>query len=49
VERRKGAMQAIYSSALKRNPALAGKMALELTVEPSGQVSQVAMLGHGLV
>jgi hypothetical protein len=48
VERRKGAMYAIYNRALKRNPVLTGKMVFELTIEPSGKASQVSILSSEL-
>ncbi|MEM7362653.1 MAG: AgmX/PglI C-terminal domain-containing protein [Pseudomonadota bacterium] len=35
----KGAIYAIYNRALRANPGLAGKVVLELTIEPDGSVS----------
>jgi protein TonB len=35
----KGRIYAIYNRALRKNPLLAGKLVLELTIDPSGRVS----------
>jgi len=38
-DKNKGAIYALYNRALRRNPALQGKLVLKLTIEPSGAVS----------
>lgn len=43
LERRKGALYVMYNRALKGNPKLKGKVVLELTIEPSGDVSHVGV------
>jgi len=43
LERRKGAIYADYNRALKGNPTLAGQVIVELTVEPSGDVTGVRL------
>ena len=44
IERHRGAIYARYNAELKTNPALAGKMIFELTIEPGGEVSQVTIV-----
>ena len=39
----KGAIYAIYNRALRANPGLAGKVVLELTIEPDGSVSDCSV------
>ena len=40
----KGAIFAIYNRALRKNPALQGKVVLELTIDPSGRVVECKVL-----
>lgn len=40
----KGAIYAIYNRALRQNPNLQGKIVLELTIEPSGAVSNIRVV-----
>jgi len=44
----KAAIFAIYSRALRSNPALQGQILLELTIEPSGQVSAAKIVSSEL-
>lgn len=44
----KAALYAIYSRALRQNPSLQGQILLELTIEPSGQVSHCRVLSSEL-
>ncbi|MDH5786232.1 MAG: AgmX/PglI C-terminal domain-containing protein [Chromatiales bacterium] len=44
----KGRIYAIYNRALRSNPLLAGKLVLELTIEPSGKVSQCRVVASDL-
>lgn len=44
----KGRIYAIYNRALRKNPLLAGKVVLELTIEPSGVVSGCRVLASEL-
>lgn len=44
----KGRIYAIYNRALRKNPLLAGKVVLELTIEPSGVVSRCRVLASEL-
>ena len=39
MDRNKGGLYAIYNRALRRNPALQGKVVLKLTIAPSGAVT----------
>jgi TonB family protein len=48
IERRKGAIYADYNRALKDKPTLAGKVVVEFTVEPSGQVTDVSIRSSDL-
>ena len=41
--RHKGAMYEAYNQALKRDPAIAGKVLVEFTIEASGQISQASV------
>ena len=38
-DQNKGAIYALYSRALRKNPALRGKLVLKLTIAPSGEVT----------
>jgi hypothetical protein len=38
-DQNKGAIYALYSRALRKDPSLQGKLVLRLTIEPSGVVS----------
>jgi outer membrane biosynthesis protein TonB len=40
----KGAIYSIYNRALRKNPSLEGKLVLELTIEPSGVVSNIRVI-----
>lgn len=44
----KGRIYAIYNRALRKNPLLAGKLVLELTIEPSGKVSACRVISSEL-
>lgn len=44
----KGRVYAIYNRALRNNPLLAGKVVLELTIEPSGKVSACRVVSSEL-
>ena len=47
-ERNKGAIYAIYNRALREDPALQGKVVLELTIAPSGAVSALRLVSSEL-
>lgn len=47
-DKNKGAIFALYNRALRRNPALQGKLVLQLTIEPSGAVTAVEILSSEL-
>jgi protein TonB len=47
-DQNKGAIYALYNRALRSNPALQGKLVLKLTIEPSGQVSDVQVVSSEL-
>ena len=47
-ERNKGAIYAIYNRALRDDPALQGKVVLELKIAPSGEVSGLRILSSEL-
>ena len=47
-DRNKGAIFALYNRALRQNPALVGKVVLELTIEPDGRVSDCAVVSSEL-
>lgn len=44
----KGAIDALYARALRENPALQGKVVLELTIAPSGEVTAVHIISSEL-
>lgn len=44
----KGRIYAIYNRALRKNPLLAGKLVLELTIQPSGKVSVCRVISSEL-
>jgi outer membrane biosynthesis protein TonB len=48
MDRNKGAIFSIYNRALRKDPMLAGKMTVQMVIEPSGQVSGVKLLGSEL-
>ncbi len=47
-DRNKGAIYALYNRALRTNPALQGKLVLQLTIEPSGEVSAAEIVSSEL-
>ncbi len=47
-DRNKGAIYALYNRALRNNPALQGKVVLELTIAPSGEVTQCRIVSSEL-
>ena len=47
-DQNKGAIYSLYNRALRNNPALQGKLVLKLTIEPSGQVSDVQVVSSEL-
>jgi TonB family protein len=47
-DQNKGAIYALYSRALRRDPRLQGKLVLQLTIEPSGTVSSCQVLSSEL-
>ncbi len=47
-DRNKGAIFALYNRALRQNPALVGKVVLELTIEADGRVSDCEVLSSEL-
>ena len=47
-ERNKGAIYALYNRALRDDPALQGKVVLELKIAPSGQVSDLRIVSSEL-
>ena len=47
-DQNKGAIYALYNRALRSNPSLQGKLVLKLTIEPSGQVSDVQVVSSEL-
>ncbi len=44
MDKNKGAIFAIYNRALRRNPALEGKVTVKLVIEPNGAVSAVTLV-----
>jgi len=46
--RNKGAIDAMYARALRDNPALQGKVVIELTIAPSGEVTAVRIISSDL-
>jgi protein TonB len=47
-QKNKGAIFNIYNRALRKNPALAGKVVVELTIAPNGQVTNVVIVSSEL-
>jgi len=47
-DRNKGALYALYTRALRANPALQGKVVLRLTIQPNGSVSSVEIVSSEL-
>jgi periplasmic protein TonB len=47
-DKNKSAIYALYSRALRENPALAGKVVLEVTIAPSGQVTGCRVISSEL-
>lgn len=47
-DQNKGAIYALYNRALRENPELQGKLVLKLTIEASGEVSQVEVVSSEL-
>jgi TonB family protein len=47
-ERNKGAIYAIYNRALREDPTLQGKVVLELTIAPSGNITNLRILSSEL-
>ncbi len=47
-DRNKGAIYALYSRALREKPELQGKMVLEFTVAPSGEVTMCRIVSSEL-
>jgi TonB family protein len=47
-DRNKGAIYALYSRALRDNPELKGKVVLELTIAPSGEITQCRVVSSEL-
>jgi TonB family protein len=47
-DRNKGAIYALYNRALRTNPTLQGKVVLELTIAPSGEVTQCRIVSSEL-
>jgi len=47
-QKNKGAIFNIYNRALRQNPALAGKVVVELTIAPSGEVTEVNIVSSEL-
>jgi protein TonB len=48
MDRNKGAIFSIYNRALRKDPMLAGKMTVQMVIEPSGEVSAVKVLASEL-
>ena len=48
MDRNKGAVFSIYNRALRKDPMLAGKMTVQMVIEPSGEVSAVKVLASEL-
>jgi outer membrane biosynthesis protein TonB len=48
LDRSKGALYALYHRALRVNPALQGKVVLEITIAPSGQVTECKVVSAEL-
>lgn len=47
-DRNKGSIYTIYNRALREDPALQGKVVLKLTISPSGQVQDIAVISSEL-
>ncbi len=47
-QKNKGAIYSIYNRALRRDPTLQGKLLLELTIAPSGQITRIRILSSEL-
>ena len=47
-DKNKGAIFSIYNKALRRNPTLQGKLVVQLTIAPSGDVTAVEILSSEL-
>ncbi len=47
-DRNKGAIYALYNRALRKNPALQGKLVLKFTIEPSGAISMCEVVSSDL-
>ena len=47
-DRNRSAIYALYSRALRDNPALQGKVVLEVTIAPSGDVTDVRLVSSEL-
>ena len=47
-DRNKSAIYALYSRALRENPALQGKVVLEVTIAPSGEVTDCRVVSSDL-
>jgi len=47
-DRNKGAIYSIYNRALRQNPALQGKLVLQLTISPSGKVTRCNVVSSEL-
>lgn len=48
MDRNKDAIFAIYNRALRRNPSLQGKVTVQLTIEPTGQITAVKIVSSEL-
>ncbi len=47
-QKNKGGIFNLYNRALRKNPSLAGKVVVELTISPGGQVTSVKLLSSEL-
>ena len=47
-DKNKSAIYALYSRALRENPALQGKVVLEVTIAPSGEVTDCRLVSSDL-
>lgn len=47
-DQNKGAIYALYNRALRQNPSLQGKLVVQLTIEPSGEVSAAEVVSSEL-
>jgi TonB family protein len=47
-QKNKGAIFSIYNRALRKNPSLAGKVVVELTIDPNGRVIKVTIVSSEL-